>query len=115
MALVSLVVYLASPYLGLLFTSHPEAIAASRLVAFYSFLGTAATSGTLIYTATWQGLGNAKFPMYATMVGMWGIRLCLGYVFTIYLGWGLSGVWIATIVDNIFRWFFLAFSLSRRW
>ena len=38
------------------------------------------TIGTVIYTAVWQGLGNARLPFYATSIGMWCIRIGTGYL-----------------------------------
>ncbi len=40
----------------------------------FSLLGTPMTIGTVIYTAVWQGLGNARLPFYATSIGMWCIH-----------------------------------------
>ena len=65
------------------------------------------TSGTLVYTAVWQGLGKAKMPFYATTIGMWIIRIFSGYFLGVSLGLGLAGVWIATVVDNVWRAIFL--------
>lgn len=72
------------------------------------------TAGTLIYTALWQGLGNAKLPFYATTIGMWLIRIVLGYLLGVTLGLGLPGVWTGTLVDNGFRWLFLQRLYSRK-
>lgn len=92
-----------------LFVSAPEAMAASKIVVFYALLGVPATAGTLIMTAIWQGLGNARLPFYATTIGMWVIRIGLGYLIGIVWQQGLSGVWMATVLDNIFRWCFLSY------
>ncbi|MCF0232119.1 MAG: MATE family efflux transporter, partial [Enterococcus sp.] len=96
-----------------LFTTNPQAISASLTVMLFSFLGGPATAGTLIYTALWQALGKAKLPFYATTLGMWGLRIVLGYVLGVVLNQGLMGVWLATIVDNIFRWLFLKYLYHR--
>ena len=90
-----------------LFTDNKAAIAASQVVILYSFLGNPVTSGTLVYTAVWQGLGKAKMPFYATTIGMWIIRIFSGYFLGVSLGMGLAGVWIATVVDNVWRAIFL--------
>ena len=99
--------------LSQLFTTDSVALQASATVLFYSFIGGPATAGTLIYTATWQGLGNARLPFYATTIGMWLIRIVLGYVLGITFNLGLQGVWLATLADNIFRWFLLKFLYHR--
>nr|WP_240928923.1 MATE family efflux transporter [Streptococcus alactolyticus] len=99
--------------LSQLFTTDSVALQASATVLFYSFIGGPATAGTLIYTATWQGLGNARLPFCATTIGMWLIRIVLGYVLGITFNLGLQGVWLATLADNIFRWFLLKFLYHR--
>lgn len=50
-----------------------------------------------------QGAGDTKFPMYTTLIGIWGIRVCVGYAFAVYLGLGLFGVWLAYGLDVILR------------
>lgn len=110
---IGALVFFLGRHLTFLFTDNEEALRASLIVLFYSFAGSPATSGTLIFTAVWQGLGKAKLPFYATTIGMWLIRVVLGYVLAISLGMGLSGVWLATLADNIFRWLFLYYMYKR--
>ena len=107
MVLVSGSILLFGQGLSGLFTDNKAAIAASQVVILYSFLGNPVTSGTLVYTAVWQGLGKAKMPFYATTIGMWIIRIFSGYFLGVSLGMGLAGVWIATVVDNVWRAVFL--------
>lgn len=99
---------LKAPLLGL-FLKDSQALQAGGTVVLYSLIGVPATAGTLIMTATWQGLGNAKLPFYATSLGMWCIRIGLGYLLGISLNLGLRGVWLATVLDNLFRWLFLTY------
>ena len=117
MTAVGLLIFLGQSPLLALYTSDAQALAAGRLVILYCLLGLPATAGTLIFTAIWQGLGNAKLPFYATTIGMWLVRIGLGYLFTQIWSWGLAGVWLATILDNVFRFGFLSISfyhLSRK-
>lgn len=107
MTLISSFMLLAGKPLTQLFTNNPSAIKGSLIVILLSFVGVPATIGTLVYTAAWQGLGNAKLPFYTTTIGMWLIRVVLGYLLGIVFELGLLGVWMATIADNIFRWLFL--------
>ncbi|HEO0698351.1 TPA: MATE family efflux transporter [Streptococcus agalactiae] len=107
MILISSFMLLAGKPLTQLFTNNPSAIKGSLIVILLSFVGVPATIGALVYTAAWQGLGNAKLPFYTTTIGMWLIRVVLGYLLGIVFELGLLGVWMATIADNIFRWLFL--------
>ena len=106
---LTLSIYALGTPLSYLYTSDPVAIKASVLVTLFSLLGTPMTTGTVIYTAIWQGLGNARLPFYATSIGMWCIRIGTGYLMGIVLGWGLPGIWAGTLLDNGFRWIFLRY------
>ena len=113
MLVVGGLIFLLGNHLSGLFTSDPSVIAYSGIVIFYAFIGSFITSGTLIYTAVWQGLGQAKLPFYATSLGMWIIRLGLGYLLVVIMGYGLAAVWIATLADNAFRFAFLYLCYKR--
>lgn len=54
-------------------------------------------------TSTLQAGGDTRFPMLTTLVGAWAVRTVGVYVLGIMLGWGLAGVWIAILIDNILR------------
>lgn len=100
--------------LTLLYTDNSGAITASLLVILFSLLGTPMAVGTVIYTAVWQGRGNARLPFYATTIGMWLIRIISGYLLGVTFGLGLPGVWAGTLLDNGFRWLFLKVLFDRK-
>ena len=50
-----------------------------------------------------RGAGDTRFPMYASMIGIWGIRLTLALFLGLYLEMGLMGVWLAMAIDLYFR------------
>lgn len=103
MFLVAGVTYFAGPFLIDLYTKDIQAVQASQTVLFYAMLGVPFTAATLILTALWQGLGNAKLPFYATTIGMWLVRIGIAYLLVTFFKIGLSAIWIATILDNAFR------------
>ena len=110
---LTLSVYALGIPLTHLYTTDSLAVEASVLVTLFSLLGTPMATGTVIYTAVWQGLGNARLPFYATSIGMWCIRIGTGYLMGIVLGWGLPGIWAGTLLDNGFRWLFLRYRYQR--
>ena len=59
---LALTIFLFGSPLTALYTKDPGALAASLSVILFSLLGTPLTAGTVIYTAVWQGLGNARLP-----------------------------------------------------
>lgn len=103
MILIALIIFIGRFPLLALYTRDAQAMAAGQLVILFCLVGLPATAGTLVFTALWQGLGNAKLPFYATTIGMWLVRIGFGSLFTLVLDWGLAGVWLATILDNAFR------------
>lgn len=114
MVIFSLFIFLLSSTLIAYFTEDKIASNAARVVLFFSMISAPATSGTLVYTAVWQGLGNSKLPFYATTIGMWFVRILLGYFLAIQLRLGLEGVWLATAIDNSSRWFILKRQFDKR-
>lgn len=114
MVIFSLFIFLLSSTLIAYFTEDKIASNAARVVLFFSMISAPATSGTLVYTAVWQGFGNSKLPFYATTIGMWFVRILLGYFLVIQLRLGLEGVWLATAMDNSSRWFILKRQFDKR-
>ncbi|NQJ21488.1 MATE family efflux transporter [Streptococcus suis] len=103
MLLVAATTYLSGPLLISLYSKEPQVVQASRTVLLFSMLGVPITAATLILTALWQGLGNAKLPFYSTTIGMWLVRIGIAYLLVTFFKIGLSAIWIATILDNAFR------------
>ncbi len=108
MVALGVITYLVGPILLPLFARDVSAQSSGMIVLLFSLLGAPATAGTLVYTAAWQGIGKAKFPFYATTIGMWLIRVVFSYIIGVVWEYGLVGVWIATVLDNAMRWLILS-------
>lgn len=46
-----------------------------------------------------RGAGETKGPLLVSFVGGWLVRVPLSYALGLSLGWGLAGVWVATLAD----------------
>lgn len=108
MLTMGILTYLLGPLLLNMFTQNPYARDSAMIVLLFSLLGAPATAGTLVYTAAWQGIGRPQLPFYATTIGMWFIRIVLGYLLGVVCQMGLMGVWVATVLDNSARWLILS-------
>ncbi len=99
MVCIGIIFYIFAPFLASLFTKTPEVqelvVSVLRLIAFFQPFGAL----TQIMTSALQGAGDTKFPMYATLIGIWGIRVCIGYILAVVLNYGLFGVWCAYALD----------------
>ncbi|BDP44674.1 MATE family efflux transporter (plasmid) [Deinococcus aetherius] len=62
-----------------------------------------ATGVVTVLTATLQAGGDTRFPMWTTLLGIWGVRTVGVYLLGVRLGWGLVGVWLAILLDNYVR------------
>ncbi|MFD3158844.1 MATE family efflux transporter (plasmid) [Haloimpatiens sp. FM7330] len=103
MVIMGIFFFITAPYLAALFTKDKEVqqlvVSVLRIIAlFQPFL-----SLTMVISSSLQGAGDTKFPMYSTFIGIWGIRVVLGYLFAIIFKWGLVGIWLAYSFDITIR------------
>lgn len=113
MVLIGIILYVFAPQIVYIFTSTYEvwlmAVNVLRLIAlFQCFIAI-----TQIFTSALQGAGDTKFPMCITIIGIWGIRVGIGYLFGINMNMGLLGVWIAYALDITIRGLLLIIRFNR--
>lgn len=95
--------FIGAPTLAGLFTKDEQVkelvVTVLRIIAlFQPFL-----SLSMIMASALQGAGDTKFPMYSTLIGIWGIRVTCGYFLAVVLNLGLVGIWIAYALDITVR------------
>ena len=56
-----------------------------------------------IMTNALQGAGDTRFPMYSTFLGIWGIRIGIGWLLAVHFHMGLDGIWYAYALDVTVR------------
>ncbi len=103
MVVIGLVFYIFAPNLASLFTKDPlvkeQVVMVLRIIAlFQPFLAI-----TQVITSALQGAGDTKFPMYSSLIGIWGVRVLGVYILSVRLDYGLRGVWIAYAFDISLR------------
>lgn len=111
---IGLPLWLLAPFLLGRFTGDSAVIQEAQIIVTGSLLGIPVTVGTQVMAATWQGLGQSKLPLYATTIGMWLVRVLLGYLLIVPLGLGLWGVALATNLDNLWRSLFLLWRFQQK-
>ena len=100
---IGAVFYLFAPQFASLFSEtaavQEQVVRVLRIIAWFQ----PSAALVQIMTGTLQGAGDTRFPMYATFIGIWGLRIGLGYFLAVPFGMGLSGVWIAYAADLVVR------------
>jgi putative MATE family efflux protein len=58
---------------------------------------------SIVWGQALRGAGDTRATLLYTFIGIWVMRVGLGYVLGIGLGWGLLGMWIAWYADFVAR------------
>jgi len=119
---------IASGVLGILFLlvreplarffvpNEPEVVAAMQpfmvmLALAQPFLAAHFTLGGAL-----RGAGDTVTPLWAALLGNWGLRVPLAFLFAYGLDWDVFWVWFALIFDHIARSLWMAWAFWRgRW
>ena len=71
---------------------------------------------TMVLAGSLRGAGDTRFIMWATTIGMWGVRVPLAFIFGVWLKLGVFFVWSAMIADWLVRMGLLLWRYqSERW
>ncbi|UHA60865.1 MATE family efflux transporter [Metabacillus litoralis] len=103
MTIITLILALASPWLGKLFTQDQTVIHLLMIILLIDTLSQPFLASVLVDTSVVQASGNSTFPMIVTIIGIWIVRTLGVYLFAWKLGFGLPAVWISIAADNALR------------
>ncbi len=53
--------------------------------------------------SVFRAAGDAKHCMIIAILSMWIFRIAFSYLLGRYVGWGVFGVWVAMVIDWVFR------------
>ncbi|MCM3574237.1 MATE family efflux transporter [Mesobacillus subterraneus] len=102
MAITVVIVAVREPILGV-FTDNKEIIREGSMVLLLCLILEPGRTFNIVVISSLRAAGDAVFPVKMALVSMWGISVPLAYFLGIIMGFGLSGIWIAFIVDEWFR------------
>ena len=107
--------FLATPVLGF-FTDNQEIIEIGQMVFLILIVLEPGRAFNLMINSSLRATGDVKFPVYVSVVSVWGIGALFSFVFGVVLGFGLPGILIGAALDEwvrgivvLFRW------RSRKW
>ena len=102
-ALIAALFVLGSRMIASLYTTDPEVIRMSGGVLKLIALGMPGICTQLPIAAGLRGARDTKFPLMASMAGIWIFRVILAPAFIYTLGWGLTGAWMTIVLDQTTR------------
>lgn len=97
-------VILCSEWMVGLYQLSPEAISLARQVlCFHAAMAIVFWIPSFSLPNVFRAAGDVVVPMAVAIFSMWVFRLGISYFLGVYLGIGLMGIWMAMIIDWIFR------------
>ena len=93
----------SSQYIVRLYTNDPLVAQLSSGVLKLIALGMPGICTQLPIAAGLRGAQDTKFPLFASMAGIWIFRVILAKPFIYYTGWGLTGAWLTIVLDQTTR------------
>jgi putative MATE family efflux protein len=101
--LLSLVYFFFAPQLYGFFSAEPQVVAvgvpAFRLLAFFQI----PLAAEIVFKNALRGAGDTRYPLVFTLIGMFAVRMPLGYLAGHVLNGGLVGAWIGMCGDLLLR------------
>ena len=93
----------ASQYIVLLYTNDPQVASLSAGVLKLIALGLPGICTQLPVAAGLRGARDTRFPLYASIAGIWIFRVLLAGPFIYGFGRGLTGAWMTIVLDQTTR------------
>ncbi|MBQ0060416.1 MAG: MATE family efflux transporter [Bacteroidaceae bacterium] len=84
-------------------TNNTEIIELGCTILMVDILVEAGKSINIYATTALRSTGDVFFPFYLGVVVQWGVGILFGYMFGIYFGWGLIGIWFSMFLDESIR------------
>ncbi len=100
---ISTLVFLLSDQIFGLFTKNPEILSLLKTITFIEIFLELGRAVNIVLVRGMQASGDTHYPVYISILSMWGVATLLSYMFGIVLGWGLIGVWLAMALDECLR------------
>ncbi len=98
--------FLALPRLPLLpFGLSPEVMGVALELMFVAAIIQVFDAGAMVGLSALNGAGDTRFAMVLAVGSSWVIKLPLGYLLTVHLGWGAAGAWWALTAEVVVLFF----------
>ena len=114
--LVGVILFIFSDFFVGLFSQDPTIIENASAALKIAAVIQPFQANQLIVAGSLRGAGDTRFPLVSSIVGILVIRVVLANIFIGVFGWGLTGAWIAVVIDQFVRWILIRFRFrSGKW
>ena len=86
-----------------IFSSDAAVIALGASVLMIEAFAQPMLATSTVSSGAFRGAGDSKWAFYMSAACMWGIRIPLSFLLTVFWDWGLTGIWVAMCLDLNFR------------
>ncbi len=100
---IAILVFARARYFALLFTSDPKVVALCETVLRLVAVIQIPKALTFILSYSLRGIGENKYPMFLTIVGVIVFEIAVGFNLAFTLGLSLVGIWLAQGMDESFK------------
>lgn len=108
---LSTLIALAGPSILGWLTTNPDIIRMGSLVLMIDVVLEIGRPINIFATNALRAAGDVNYPFYVGLIVMWSIAVGIGYLFGIYWGLALCGMWVAFSIDENIR----GIIFVRRW
>ena len=92
-------------------TDNAEIVRLGTVILFVDVILEVGRAINIYATNALRATGDVNYPFYVGVVVQWSIAVGCGYLFGLYWGWGLVGMWCAFLLDENIR----GIIFVRRW
>ena len=101
--IISTSVFLLSDHIFGIFTKNPDVLSLLKTITFIEIFLELGRAVNIVIIRGMQAAGDTQYPVFISVLSMWGVATLLSYVFGIVLDWGLVGIWMAMALDECVR------------
>lgn len=97
------ILFIAGDVLLGVFTSDQAIISTGLMLLSFGLVIEPLRSHAMMVSYSLKATGDARFPAMVGVIVTWLVAIPLGYFLSIKLGIGVAGLWVALLIDEIFR------------
>lgn len=111
--ILALLLFFGGRWFYSLYFQEPEILEMGELICRWLILIILLQISQIIFTGCLRAAGDVRYVLVAAMVSIAGIRTLSTLLMVNVFGWGLSGVWLGILADQLFRFTMVSLRFRR--